>query len=204
MSTTLFRAVLALIVAGWAGTASAAAFQNGSFESASVNPGGGFTTLPLGSTAIDGWTVTDSNVDYIGTFWQAADGVRSIDLTGTVSGAIAQTFDTIAGLTYVVEFAMAGNPDGGPDIKSLQVSADGQSADFDFDSGPTSRAAMGYVQHSFTFIADGTSATLIFANTTPGTFFGAVIDDVSVAVPEPAGLAALGASLAMLLLRRRR
>jgi hypothetical protein len=68
MSTALSRIALALVIAGWAGTASAAAFQNGSFESASVNPGGGFLTQALGSTAIDGWTVTDSNVDYIGTF----------------------------------------------------------------------------------------------------------------------------------------
>jgi hypothetical protein len=36
---------------------------NGSFELASVDPGGGFVTLDAGSTAITGWTVSAGNVD---------------------------------------------------------------------------------------------------------------------------------------------
>jgi hypothetical protein len=122
-------------------------------------------------------------------------------LTGTQSGAIAQTFDTIAGSTYIVEFDMAGNPDGAPLIKSLQIAADGQFADFTFDNTGTSRAAMGYEHHSFSFVADDASATLSFTNTTANIFFGAVIDNVSVAVPEPASVAAFGAALCLLLLR---
>ena len=67
---------------------------NGSFEEGpdveSVVP------LDEGSTAIKGWTVTRGQIDYIGTFWKAADGKRSIDLHGSpVYGGLKQKFATV-------------------------------------------------------------------------------------------------------------
>src|SRR5262245_54069854 len=89
----------------------AAAFTNGSFETG-TNPGV-FTTLASGSTAITGWMVSAGTIDYIGTYWTASDGVRSLDMSGNGPGAITQTFDTVPNQQYQVIFDLAGNPDGG-------------------------------------------------------------------------------------------
>ena len=107
-----------------AAIADAAPFTNGSFESASVDPGSGFLTLAPGSPAITGWEVFGSNsIDYIGTLWEADEGVRSVDLNGNIGpGGIRQTFDTVAGTAYEVLFAMAGNPAGLPVVKSRTCS----------------------------------------------------------------------------------
>ena len=116
-----------LLVAG-ASPAAAAPFTNGSFELGSVNPGGGWITLSSGNPAITGWEIFDGTIDYIGTYWQAADGSRSLDLNGSDGPAgVRQTFDTIGGATYQVSFALAGNPDGAPFTKSVQVTSGGVS-----------------------------------------------------------------------------
>jgi choice-of-anchor C domain-containing protein len=104
---------------------------NGSFESGS-NPGV-FTFLPTGSTAITGWTVSAGTVDYIGTYWQASNGSRSVDLNGGSTGAISQTFPTVPGLTYNVTFDMSGNPFSGPTVKTMSVSAGGATAAYSYD-----------------------------------------------------------------------
>ena len=45
-------------------------FENGNFVSFA---GFDFSRVDSPSAAIDGWTVTKGNVDWIGTYWQAAD-----------------------------------------------------------------------------------------------------------------------------------
>ena len=75
--------------------------QNGSFETATVNPGTD-TLLNAVSTVITGWTVSQGSIDYIGTVWQASNGVRSLDLSGGNAGRIQQTFNTTVGGTYRV------------------------------------------------------------------------------------------------------
>ena len=90
---------------------------NGSFEiNASSIPAGGFTTVFAGdSTTIADWSVTQGSVDWVGTYWQAEQGIASIDLSGDGEGKITQT---ITGLTkgdeYQISFWLAGNPDGAP------------------------------------------------------------------------------------------
>src|SRR5271169_382428 len=114
-------AVFGLAIA-WPCTA--APFQNGSFENGSVDPDGSFVTLAVGSMQITGWTVVAGNIDYIGAYWVASNGARSLDLVGNQNvGGVAQTFDTISGATYQVSFDMAGNPAGPPTIKPLTASA---------------------------------------------------------------------------------
>lgn len=87
--------VLALGVVLLVATAQASSFSNGSFEDATVNPGGSFVNLPGGNTQINAWIVTGDSIDYIGGYWQPAAGSRSLDLDGNGQGGIQQTFDTV-------------------------------------------------------------------------------------------------------------
>jgi choice-of-anchor C domain-containing protein len=178
-------------------------FTNGSFESASVSPGV-FTTLPSGSTAITGWEAITASVDYIGTLWQHAQGNRSVDLNGNQGIAgIRQTFDTEIGRTYIVDFALAGNPDGSPTTKSLNVFSGAFIQGYTFSTVGASRADMNWVYKSFTFKATSTSSVLTFQSTTPSVFYGPVIDDVTVRAPEPMTLALFGTGALGLAIRRR-
>ncbi len=178
--------------------------QNGSFETATVNPNPGtsYITLGVGSTVITGWTVSQATIDYIGTYWQASEGSRNLDLSGLNAGGIQQTFNTTVGETYRVTFDLAGNTDYSPTIKEMRVSAGGNSADFSFDITGKSRSNMGWVSRSWGFTATGTTTTLSFLNLVD-TPYGPALDNVSVialsspppSIPEPSsvlGLLSLG------------
>jgi choice-of-anchor C domain-containing protein len=199
--------ILAIPALALSTSAQASLLSNGSFESGSLPTATG-TTLTAGSTAITGWVVGGRGIDYIGTYWQASDGSRSIDLdSGTIlgpgpyDGSISQTFPTTPGQAYLVTFDMAGNPDGGPALKSLEISAAGQSAVVSFLNSNQTHSNMGYQPREFPFLATDPSTTLTFVSLS-GTGYGPVIDNVAViAVPEPSTLAA--AALALLATRRR-
>lgn len=170
-------------------TASNAAVSiiNGSFENALLDPGV-FTTLGTGSTAITGWTVGGLGVDYIGTYWQAADGERSIDLSGNDKGSISQMLTGLTiGQSYNVFFALAGNPDGGAATK-VAVASDGgsQSSVFFFPQAGNTKSDMGWTNQVFNFTATGNTANLTFSATLNDAY-GPALDNVSIsAVPEPA------------------
>jgi uncharacterized protein (TIGR03437 family) len=156
---------------------------NGSFETGPAIPGGSsYLTLSGGSTAVTGWRVTGSTVDYIGPSWKVSDGIRAIDLDGAFStGGIQQTFSTITGRTYLVTFDLSGNPDGPPQIKQVRVAVDGFNQDFPFDTQGQTRSTLTWQNKSFTFVASGTTATLSFLSlSSSGNSFGALIDKVSV------------------------
>jgi choice-of-anchor C domain-containing protein len=173
--------------------ASIAAFPtitNGSFESGTFNPGA-FTALPTGSTAMTGWTVSAGTVDYIGTYWQASNGSRSVDLNGFSTGAISQTFSTVPGLTYNVTFDMSGNPAGGPALKTMNVSAGGAPTAYSYDvvANGNTLANMKWAPKSFSFTATSANTTLTFASTTPSVpscCYGPALDNVVVAEAKPA------------------
>ena len=179
--------------------------QNGSFETATVNPNpGDFIRLDAGSTAITGWTVSQGSIDYIGTLWQASNGSRSLDLSGENAGGIQQTFNTTVGKTYRVTFDLAGNTFTSPTIKDMRVSAGGSSADFSFDTTGKSNSNMGWLSKSWDFTANSTTTTLEFISLT-NSFDGPALDNVSVIalsppptptpIPEPSsvlGLLSLG------------
>lgn len=155
---------------------------NASFETPVITP---YTIVNLGAGASIGpWTVTQGHVDLMGAgFWQAADGVQSVDLSGSsvpLAGGIAQSFPTLPLLKYRVSYKLAGNPTGGPTIKSGQVLANGNVIQsFSFDVTGKTYANMGYVHKHATFIAYGLASTIEFQSN-DNTAYGPVLDDVDV------------------------
>lgn len=138
---------------------------NGGFEDGpATNENPGFNWFAEGSTDITGWKITVGSVEQIGKFWMAAEGKRSLDLSGTSAGTISQSFKTVKGQEYVVTFKLAGNTDGGEKVKKLRVSAGGRSADFEFDTTDRTTTDMGWVTKTYEFTATGEETTLEFAS----------------------------------------
>ena len=183
---SLVGTVLALVASlTLVSTALAASFTNGSFEDGTYT-GGNWNTLNTGSTAITGWTVSSGTVDWVdSSYWQAANGSKSVDLDGNSAGALtSDAFDTVSGATYFVSFALSGNPDANLGVKTVEVSASGTStapATYDFNTLTTdnTHTDMMYQTEGYTFVATGASATLTFASQTAGAW-GPVIDNVQV------------------------
>jgi choice-of-anchor C domain-containing protein len=186
--SSIVSAALAFVASiSMAGSAFAfSGVSNGSFEAGTftANP---FDTLPAGSTAITDWTVDSGSIDWIGSYWQAADGSRSIDLNGNETGAISQTLTTTIGNTYVVTFDLSGNTDCPPTAKTLTVGATGAPpASYTFDTAVVgnSRVDMKWVAQTYTFLATNSSSVLAFTSTTAGPC-GPALDNVSVTENVP-------------------
>ncbi|MGZ8413843.1 MAG: choice-of-anchor C family protein [Gemmatirosa sp.] len=206
-----------------AASASVASAQitNGSFESATVNPGGSFTTHPVGDTRITGWTVYGANIDYIGTFWQASDGVRSLDLNGDQGfGGIYQAVTLETGGLYRLRFDQSANSSNtsslnvfyAPSINELgSATAVTQSFDWTRAVGST---GMNWQTQTWDFTAGFSSGVLAFRSASGGVANGPALDNVRVellrgpqtAVPEPSTYALMVSGLAGLgmVARRRR
>ena len=182
MRAHLLVGLLGAAAAMLPGSSQAALFTNGSFEQGAFT-GASFDTVFAGSPAITGWTVGLNSVDWIGSYWNPQNGNRSIDLSGNGNGSLSQTFDTTIGQTYNVTFYVAGNPDGGPTIKTFDRGVNVLFSDT-FDNTGFTKQAMGWTPYSFTFEASGLTSTLTFISTT-GDAYGAALDNVSVTpVPE--------------------
>ena len=186
--SSIVSAAIALVASlSLAGSAFAfTGVSNGSFESgtSTANP---FDTLPAGSTAITDWTIDSGSIDWIGSYWQAAEGSRSIDLNGNDPGAVSQTLTTTIGNTYVVTFGLSGNPDGAPTAKTLTVGATGAPAvvyTFDTASAGTTLADMKWAVQTYSFLATSSSTVLSFTSTTVGPF-GPALDNVVVSEIVP-------------------
>ena len=191
--------------------ARAVSVYNGSFE-LGTDPGS-YTTVNAGGTNVSGWTVDSGSIDYIGTYWTAADGSRSLDMNGLTAGSISQTISgLLVGHQYRVEFYIAGNPDAGPSVKTLGVMASANSDTYNFDITGNSHTVMGWVPASFLFTADNTDVLLTFASlvTTGGTTqnpaaFGPALDNISISeTPIPAALPLFLSGLGLMGWLRRR
>ena len=158
-----------------------------------------YVNTTFDTTGSDSWLVYAGSIDIVSsTYWQAAEGSRSIDLIGEAvvgapdNGWIGKRFDTVAGQTYTVTFDYSGNPDfigpGGPNptnpaIKTFNVGVmDGAkpigtniiyyaSQGYSFDASAVTRSAMGYDIGTFTFTALGSDTTLFFQSTLTGVDF---------------------------------
>jgi len=166
--------------------------QNGSFETG-IAPGG-FTTIPGGnSISIDGWTVTGNSVDYIGSYWAASNGSRSIDLSGENLGGLTQSISGLnVGQSYTLSFDYAANPDfTGPRSMSFSLgSFTGTLANV------TNSPNVSWLTYIVTFVYNGGGDLLSFTQLDGGAY-GVALDNVDLnAVPVPAALPLLGSALA--------
>ena len=162
--------------------ASANLLSNGSFEDPIV--GGGFVTV--GSPGSMGaWSVDSGSIDHIGSYWQAADGNQSVDMSGNSDGKISQTVNTSAGLQYELSWWEAGNNDGGNVVKHLDALInDSVVADGAFDVTGHTKSDMGWTEFTYDFISVGGPTKISFQGT-EGNPYGAALDNVSLkAVPE--------------------
>jgi choice-of-anchor C domain-containing protein len=195
--------LVAGIAAAPAAFAAAGPLTNGGFETYQLPAGTPYQTVAMGGEAgtIAPWKVSmpvGGSVDLVGSYWQAAEGTQSIDLSGNSSANISQDIAVIPGHTYRVDFAYSGNPDGGPQVKQLGVSMGSM-------AGPNVNAnltvdvvALGIThtdmkwQHSFVeglIPAGMTDTHITFRNlATPSTAYGPVIDAVTI-TDETAGTA---------------
>ena len=183
------KAALLAAAVAVAAPAGAASIVNGSFEDG-IDPGSFTTVNAVDSMSITGWTVGDGSIDYIGSYWTAQDGSRSIDLSGNSIGTISQEFATFAGQSYAITYWVSKNPDGGDALRTGTISVGGSTGGFAY-SGVNDRTNMNWAQETFRFTATGASTTLSFmSDASGGCCFGPALDNVSIAgVPEPSAWA---------------
>ena len=130
-----------------------------------------------------GWTI--ASVD-IGALWFTTDGTKSVDLNGFHPGYVSQSFSTIPGVQYTVQFDLAGNPGYPQGVKTLVVSAAGTQGNYSFDTHGKSVTNMGWTTQTFSFTATNTTTTLTFQSTYVGNGFfpdaaqGPALDNVRV------------------------
>ncbi len=159
--------------------------SDGSFLEA-PDPGGG-VVYTAGQTFGD-WTVTSGDINLLGTAVEAPPaGGWSVELNGTIAGAIEQTIPTEVGQQYQVTFAFAGNWNLGDAVKDMRVSAGGQSTDFSItEPAGWSQSNMLWEHRSFTFTADSTSTLLQFQTLDAGNT-GPIVGNIHV-VEIPAAI----------------
>lgn len=184
-------AVVASIVLAGSALAAFAGAKNGSFENGSTNPGA-FMQLDAGSTVLTDWTISAGSIDWIGTYWPAAAGSKSVDMNGAGPGTISQVLATTIGKTYTVTFALSANPAGPAVVYTLSVGATGatsQAYPFDRAVNANTLQNMMWQAKQYSFVATSATTTLTFASVSATGPFGPALDNVVVTEKAAAGTA---------------
>jgi hypothetical protein len=182
---------------------------NGSFELPAIPTIDQLYIAP--STAITGWTLTEGSVNVNHTsaiFGTAHSGEQMVDINGSESGTLQQSFSTIVGESYLLTLYYANNPN--PAFASPPYNADvtlfGTGTLYsEFITHSDSVAwDMKWVLLSHSFVADSSTTTLQLQSRSGG-FNGVVFDSVSITpVPEPSTLFLACAALIGVSVGRRR
>lgn len=152
---------------------------NGSFEEGSEAVDN-YKPLDKDSEAIKGWKVTRGQIDWIGTFFPAADGKRCVDLHGSPGyGGVSQAFKTKKGKVYVVELQLSSTPGAG--VRGIVIGAAGDKKEFEADpkDGTPTKLVWSKVKWEFTAVGDETTLE-IYTTEKGDSAQGPIIDDVSV------------------------
>ena len=181
---------------------------NGSFESPGVI--GPFEPKTSIGNGIDNWVI-GGTVDHIDGYWQAADGVQSVDLSGTTQGSLSQNLALAPSTEYVLSFFLAENPDGPPDPKTLSVFITNTTLVPQLVTTEgiiSTKEDMNWTQFLFPFTTFASGLyTLTFASLSvgapsdgcpTGNCWGPALDAVTVMIPEPETYAMLLAGLGLL------
>jgi choice-of-anchor C domain-containing protein len=151
-----------------------------------------YQTVEKGSKEIAAWSVVKGDVDVDGPDpnMPLFRGMVTIDLDGTMPGAVQQTFDTKPNQSYRVSFVLSGNFQCGPGMKTLRLTVDESTQDFPFDVSGRTATNMGWTDKSVSFMATGAKTTLQFESLDdPKSSCGPVIANVSVVESEDTTLA---------------
>jgi choice-of-anchor C domain-containing protein len=182
-------AVVASIVLSGSALAAFAGATNGSFETGSNDPGA-YEQLNAGSTVLTGWSITTGSIDWIGTYWPAAAGTKSLDMNGAAPGAISQVLATTIGKSYVVTFALSAHPAGPVAVYALTVGATGATSQpYTFDRAALANTLgdMKWQAKQYSFKATSATTTLTFASGVTAGGYGPALDNVVVTEKAGAG-----------------
>jgi len=157
---------------------------NGNFETPDVTAYT-FDTYYAGRT-FGNWYVESGSVDHISErYWQAADGRQSVDLGGNSDGAISQYLITTPLHSYLLIFALSGNPETGictymGPIKRMEIWWGSTLVDtLAFDTTGHSNWSMGWGYHQYKITATDAITKLMFKSLNSNCH-GPVLDMVSV------------------------
>jgi hypothetical protein len=97
---------------------------------------------------------------------------------------IRQRFETVAGQSYVVEVAPRGGSAG---VRTALTSATGGVTQTStFDTAGQSSGALGWRTYAYSFVANGTPTTMVFADLDGGAQASALVPVTVAELPEPA------------------
>lgn len=117
----------------------ASLLRNSGFEDPALPKGWAYQTVTAGKApGLGAWTIQRGSVDVVAAPGAtAATGGQFIDLNGNDTkdaGIITQEVSGTAGHKYRLSFQLAGNPNGDPPLKTLDVSLGDKKQSFSFDT----------------------------------------------------------------------